>query len=128
MLARLISAGQVVLVYYSGNIYLFYRGQVYSRPMASGLEGLPEHCGMVYCPIWALVDADYEGQGPQAGSSPGTWPVQVTSPNPIRWKSWSKQNGATLLGMPLWNMEELMEGYVFSLFSLSAIDPGYFIR
>ena len=33
-----------------------------------------------------------------------------------------------LLGMPLWNMEELMKGYAFSLFSLSATDLGHVVR
>ena len=32
-----------------------------------------------------------------------------------------------LLVMSLWDMEELMEGYVFNLFPLSGIDPGHVI-
>jgi len=128
MLAQLISAGQVVLLYQSPKIYLFYRGEVYSRNGSDGFCCLPRRLWMEYCPIWALIDGDYEGQGPSLGGNPAIWPIQATSPKPQRWKGWSKQNRVTLIGMPLWNMEELVEGYVFSLFSLSAIDPGHVIR
>lgn len=41
MLARLISAGQVVLLYDSTSILLFYRGKVYSRAAPTGFVFLP---------------------------------------------------------------------------------------
>ena len=44
------------------------------------------------------------------------WPIQTASQNHIRWASWRKQFGAALFGMPLWNIKELMEGYVSSSF------------
>jgi len=128
MLARLISAGQVVLLYQSPVIYLFYRGEVYSRTKSEGFHFLPQRLWMGYCPIWALIDGDCDGQEVSLGGNPYIWPIHVTSPNPKRWKGWVKQNTASLLGMPLWNVEELVEGYVFSLFSLSAINPGHVIR
>ncbi len=126
MLVRLISARQVVLLCNSTAVHLFYRSQVYSRLMMVGcFEDLPQRKGAPYCPIWALIDVDYQGHGPPISSSSNIWPIQSSSPNPIRWKHWKKQNGAAMLGLPLWKMEELMEGHVFGLFSLSTIDPGH---
>jgi hypothetical protein len=126
MLVRLISAKQVVLLCDSFYTYLFHRGQVYGRLMASGLGNLPRY-RKAYCPVWALIDMDFEERGPSIISSSNIWPIQASPPKPILWKSWSKQFGAALLGMPLWDMEELMEGYVFSFFSLSAINPGHVV-
>jgi len=124
MLARLISLHQVVLLCTSDDVHLFYCGQVYFRPTVSGFRGLPRHEWIEYCPIWALFDVDFKDHGPPIAAESNIWPIQASSPNPIRWKAWSKQTGAALLGMPLWNMDELMGGYVFSLFSFSPIDPG----
>ena len=128
MLARLISAHQVVLLYSNFKVHLFYHGQVYTRPAESGFDYLPRHQKTRYCPIWALIDVDSRDQGPPITPDDNIWPIQMSCPNPVRWKSWRKQNRAVLLGMPLWNMEELMEGYVFSQFSFSAIDPGHAVR
>jgi len=127
MLARLISAGQVVLLCGSLKIYLFYQGRVYMRLTQFGIESLPKRRGK-YCPVWALIDVDFNDRGPPLSSTSNVWPIQASSPNPIRWKSWRKQYGAAELGMPLWNKKELMAGYAFSLFSLSAIDPGHVVR
>ena len=125
MLVRLISAGQVVLLYDPPKIYLFYRGRVYSRLAMYGFAELPGRRRMVYCPMWALIDTDMKNEEPPIPSSPVIWPVQAISPRPALWKPWSNQTEACLSGMPLWDMEELMKGYVFSLLSLSAIDPGH---
>jgi len=123
MLVKLISAGQVVLLYNPPEVYLFYHGQVYSRLAKDGFESLPKHRRMTYCPIWALIDGDYGSQGLPIGLSPVTWPVYASSPSPTRWTPLLEQNGATLLGMPLWNMEELLQGYVLP----SAINLGHVI-
>ena len=127
MLARLISAGQAVLLCGSFNIYLFYQGQVYMRLTQFGIDDLPIRREK-YCPVWALIDVDFNDRGAPLDSTSNAWPIQASSPNPIRWKSWRKQYGAAELGMPLWNKKELMAGYVFSLFSLSVIDPGHVVR
>jgi hypothetical protein len=55
------------------------------------------------------------------------WLIQASSPKPVQWRVWAKQRKAALLGMPLWNMGELMEGYVFGLFSLYLINLGYVV-
>ena len=119
MLARLLAACQVVVMCDNSDVYLFYCGQVYSRPAKSGFWNLPTRKGAWYCPIWALIDVDYQSQEPPIPSEPSIWPIQASSQNPARWKSWSKQNGAPMLGMPLWSEEELMSGCAFSMFSLS---------
>jgi len=124
MLLWLISARQVVLLCDNNKVYLFYCGQVYFRPTETGFEDLPVRIRASYYPLWTLIDVNYENHGPPINAGSNIWPIQTSSPNPSRWKSWRKQNGAALLGMPLWNTEELMEGHVFNLFSLPAIDSG----
>jgi len=128
MLVRLISIGQVVLLYNFPKIYLFYRGKVYFQLATSPFLGLPKRKLMGYCPIWALIDVDMKSEEPPMPYDSVIWPIHATSPKPDRWKAWSKQARAALLGMPLWSAEELVQGYVFNLFPLSAIDPGYAIR
>jgi len=112
MLAQLISAQEVVLLCDSVEILLFFRGRVYYRPTNSGFVFLPRPPVGLYYPIWTLVDVNtlYE---PPIQESWKIWPVQTSSPNPIRWRYWSKHNKAALLGIPLWNMQELISGYVF---------------
>ena len=122
MLVQLITARQVVLLSDGGGVYLFYRGQVYSRPPEAGYQNLPENRQTSYSPVWALINTDSVERGPTIERRFNIWPIQASSPNPIRWKAWTKQLGAALLGMPLWTMEELTTGYALSLFSLSVID------
>ena len=117
MLARLISAHQVVLLCGNAKIHLFYRGQVYYQPAESDFtlpRSLYDH------PIWSLIDVDFKDREPPESITGirSVWPIQTSSPNPVRWKYWSKQAEAAILGMPLWTMEELVKGYVFNLFPL----------
>ena len=125
MLARLISAHQVVLLCDNSELHLFYRGQVYYQSTESYIT-LPQSP----YPIWSLIDVDFQDRGPPCDITGNldVWPIQTSSPKPVRWQCWSKQIDAAILGMPLWTMEELIEGYVFSLFPLSAIDPGHVVR
>ena len=125
LLARLLSVRQVVLLYTNAETYLFYRGQAYSRPTGPRLKHLPTRTIERYCPIWMLIDMDDANRGPHIGKRLNIWPIQASSPNPTRWRVWKKQYGAFLFGMPLWSMDELIAGYVFSLFPLSAINPCY---
>ena len=128
MLARLIQAGQVVLLCDASRTHLFYKGQAYSRSTVPNFDNLPMHLKMPYYPIWALIDVDHKSTEPPISTTRSVWPIQTSSPNPTQWKSWRKQYGAALLGLPLWDTEELMQGCVLSLFSLSAIDPGHGVR
>ena len=127
MLAQLISPRQVVVLCDNFKAYLFYSGQVYSRSMALDLEALPNHPQIDYFPIWALIDADLRSHELPFTYELNIWPIQASSPNTTRWKAWSKQFGAAVLGLPLWNMGELMKGCVFGVFSLSSIDPGHVV-
>lgn len=123
MLARLISARQTVILCDNADVHLFYRGQVYHRTGPS-LGSLPSHKLLRSCPVWMLIDADLGSQGPPITRSSNVWPIHASSPSPDRWKSWKKQLKAVSLGMPKWNMDDLIQGCVFGLFSLSATDPG----
>ena len=130
MLARLLSLRQVVLLCDNIDIYLFYRGKVYhTEKFTSGI--LPtKRPGIEYCPIWGLIDVDSENQAPPASITSGVdiWPIQTSSPKPDRWHTWIKYTQGAVLGMSLWNVRELMSGYVFNLFIYSAIDPGHVAR
>ena len=117
MLVRLIATRQVVLLCDNSNAYLFYSGQVYRHPMGNSVFwNLPTHKNIPYCPILTLIDVDYDNMGPPMSSSSNIWPIQASSPNRIQWRSWAKQNKAIVLGMPLWSIDELTEGYVCSPF------------
>jgi len=122
MLTRLFSARQVVLLCNTPFAFLFYRGKVYRRSAEFGFWDLPENPNRRYCPILALIDMGYKDKGPHLERGVGVWPIQASS-NPAQWKHWVKQNKAATLGMPLWSTEELMRGYVSSLFppSLAAM-------
>ena len=121
MLARLILARQVVVLCDNGSNYLFYAGTVYSRPADDGgFKNLPTNQNVRYFPVWALIDVDYENKGPSVGSR-NVWPIQTCPPYPSRWKAWCKQNGAAVLGMPLWTSQELVKWYAFSLLPLSTM-------
>lgn len=111
MLARLISARQVVLLCDSLQVHLFYRGQAYSRSTESGFKNLPSlhHQGRNQ-PIWTLISVDYDDRGPRIKRKSNIWPVQVSPPKPVRWEKWSRRRKAALLGMPRWTKEELNEG------------------
>jgi len=113
MLAQLISAHEVVLLCDSDQILLFFRGKVYYRPIDSGFRFLPRPPATVYYPIWALVDVT-DLKEPPIPESSTIWPVQTSSPNSVRWNAWRKRNRAALLGMPLWNLHDLMMGYVLA--------------
>ena len=125
---RLISARQVVLMCLASVVYVFYQGQVYSRPVTSDyFYNLPVLKEAGYYPLWTLIDMGAKEEEPPLNKNIRVWPIQVAPPNPVRFKSWRRRYGAPLLGMPLWNMEELMQGYVFSWLFLSATDPGLVI-
>jgi hypothetical protein len=128
MLARLVSARQVVVLCDNFELHLLYQGQAYSRPTTSGVKFLPKHSKTPYCPIWALIDVDFKGEGAPIVANSNVWPIQASSPNPVRWKFWAKQFSPALWGVSLWDMEELNQGCVFGFSPLSAFDPGHVVR
>ena len=110
LLAWLISAQQVVLLSTAPTVLLFYQGKVYQRE-AAFFTYIPTH---KFFHAWALIDADFKAQEVILNPRHNIWPIQASSPQPTRWQGWGKQFKAALLGMPLWNMEELKEGYVIA--------------
>ena len=116
MLAWLLSKQQVVILCNNALQYLFYRDKVYSRPTALGFVHLPYHPGHPRRSVWGLIDIDFDDRGPPINSDLTIWPIQATSPKSIRWKSWRKQLDGAMWGMPLWSLEELIEGYASSSF------------
>ena len=114
LLVWLISSRQVVLLYTNSTVRLFYDGQVYSQ---SKFENLPQNQHTEYFPIWTLIDADFLKQEHPLGRGQNVWPIQASCSNPDRFDAWHKQFGAAVFGMDVWDMPELMAGYVFSLFS-----------
>jgi len=124
LLAWLLSAHQAAILCDNDFIYLFYHGKVYSRPAVSAFKNAPRHKTSPYYPIWTLIDMDFRDREAPVDDDLNIWPVQASPPNPIRWKSWRKQLGGALLGMPLWNREDLVHGYVLNLFSPFTINPG----
>ena len=124
LLVWLLSANQVAIWCDPDSIYLFYHGVVYSRPTASRFVNLPRHNTSDYYPIWAPIDMDSEKKEPPVRPNHAIWPVQASSPNPVRWEIWFKYLNGSKLGMPQWNRADLARAYVFDLFSLSVINTG----
>ena len=124
MLARLISANQVILLSTGSTLFLFYQNEVHKRE-TTYFTCLPTHQINQDYPIWTLINVDALRQAPLIDSTHMIWPIQASSPNPSRWKTWSKQRNAAELGMPLWDVDELMAGYVLVF---SVVSPNHIIR
>ena len=108
MLVRLMAADQVVLLLNASGLRLFYRGKVYIRPAIYGFCSIPKHnTGYL---IWTLVDVDSWNEGPPLDPNLNLWPIQANDPNPRQFASLVKRYRARVLGMPLWSMEELIQG------------------
>ena len=112
MLIRLLLADQVVLLVNPDMSFLFFDGHVYSHPTQNAFRTLPRHRKIRFCPVWALIDMDSEESGPPINDDSLIWPIQASSPKPVRWRAWVKQAMAGRFGMPLWTIEELIGGYV----------------
>ena len=110
MLAWLIAAQQVVVLYYNDIAWLFFRGKVY-QPSSRAFRNLPQY-RKGYYPIWTLIDMDSKTPPPLEMNGSNVWPIQATPPNPDRWEVWAKYLNPRQLGMPLWTEAELIEGYV----------------
>ena len=113
LLAQLISTGEVVLFCNSVRILLFFCGKLYRRLTISGFECLPKPPLGTKHSIWTLIDLG-DPKGPPVTASQDIWPVQTSSPNPIRWVNWVKEYNAPMLGMGLWSIEELKQGFVLA--------------
>ena len=108
LLARLVSARQVVLFGDKTEFHLFYRGEVYKKARIGDLPKLFRN--MCFQPAWALIDGDCMTEVPFTMSD-RIWPILATYPQPIGRGSWCRQLSAPIWGMPKWNFEELMAWY-----------------
>ena len=95
---ELLSYQQVVLLCDSTEMLLLICGNVYSRPMRDGFKFLPTRQGGGYCPIWALINMDFEDEDPPLTATSNIWPILAPSPSPTRWKRWAKYNDRALWG------------------------------
>jgi len=116
MLVRLISARQVVFLLSRHRVTLFYAGQAYYRSATNAFLYIPSPVGKNEHYAWALIDLDCLNSEPPLDGTTQVWPIQASSPNPVRWKLWSKQSSTAIWGLPLWTMDELMLGCVFRSF------------
>ena len=69
---------------------------MFSQPAKSGFKYPPQRPG--YCPIWALIDVPDQDSGLAFRLASNIWPIHVSPPDPILWKSWHKQSKAALWG------------------------------
>ena len=113
LLAQLISTKEVVLLCDSNRILLFFYDGLYHRLTSSGFNFLPKPPSGKNHDIWTLIDTG-DLKEPPITESLHIWPVQTSSPNPIRWSNWVKHNKAALVGLPQWEMDELKKGFVLA--------------
>lgn len=110
LLVRLLNMKQVVLLhalrdspllFYHGTVYNGKNAQIFTLPTPpSHLESHPF--------IWSLLDLGMPDDAPGLAVDPSVcFPVQTSSPNPLRYKLWRKERGALYTGFPLWDPEEL---------------------
>jgi len=98
-----------VLFYYKSSLLLFYDNSVYERTHESAK--LPFHRG--HLAIIALLDTDNQTDAPPSicvDRDRDTFPIHATSPNTSRYRFWSQRRSATIIGMPLWSRDELIQG------------------
>lgn len=110
-LARLIQMKtEVIMFTFEGDVYLFLGEAVFiagqDRPLI-----LPEEVtGKL---IISLIDTDATiMQPPNLATASRVFPVHATSPNPDRYRFWAKSRHAVIVGMPLWTVHEIQNGYV----------------
>jgi len=73
MLARLISARQVVLLYITSKVFLFYHDKVYSRPTRDGFRGLPVHQEATSGQSRRLLRTPFDGSRGGSRTMPLCW-------------------------------------------------------
>jgi len=112
MLVRLISERQVIVQFNGTATTLFKAGEVYIY-QGSGFAYVPVPREQSVIPVWTLIDVDSGETGAPLTEDLLIWPIQASSPKPVRWRSWSKQFRSAIWGLPLWTLEELVYGYVF---------------
>ncbi|KAF8522168.1 hypothetical protein BU17DRAFT_45229 [Hysterangium stoloniferum] len=107
LLVRLLQQKQIVLFSLDGDeLFLFFHDAVYVAdagrrtvpPMAKSSSGVF---------IWSLFDISARREPQRPLLSRYCFPIQTASPDPIRYKTWTKLTTALIAGLPLWTREEL---------------------
>ncbi|KAF9062822.1 hypothetical protein BDP27DRAFT_1427510 [Rhodocollybia butyracea] len=95
---------------------LFFDGKCYlpSTPSAFDLQMLPVPAKSNRNPVWYLVDMDQVKEEPKMDGRTTFFPVQSASPNPIRYRLWSRKRNARYFGLPLWDDDSLRRGLTFN--------------
>ena len=65
--------------------------------------------------IWSLFDTREKREPKEFLITFPCFPVQTTSPGPIRYKIWAKEQAPLLTGLTLWTRNELAQGYVLPI-------------
>jgi hypothetical protein len=122
-LVRLLQQKQVVLfLSRSGEeLYLFYHDGVHTIPTASLKDSdlpIPSTLSSDVF-IWSLFDIPERNEPNTLLVLPPCVPVQTTSPDPCRYKTWDKQRSPLFTALPLWTRNELAQGYVLPISSFS---------
>ena len=120
LLVRLLQQKQVILFSPDGEeVFLFYHNEVYTLRMeALSAYMLPQPIfSDVF--IWSLFDIREAREPKKFLVNYPCFPVQVTSPNPIRYKVWDKERMPLRTGLPLWTRDELAQGCVVPITFLS---------
>ncbi len=119
LLVRLLQLKQVVLFTLDNErLYLFYHKKVYTTyiPQLNAIQPelqLPKpKTSKVF--IWSLFDVRMEQEPELLLVRQPCFPVQAASPDPIRFKIWSKERSPLHFGLPLWTPKELAQAYVLS--------------
>ena len=104
MLICLIMRRELIAFYDGETTRLFHQNHVYKAQV--GAE-FPQNQM-----TWCLIDCDYRNDIPVyiVHSQSAVYPVQASSPNLTRYKSWIKQWSAEILGMQLWSEDDIFEG------------------
>lgn len=102
-------------------LYLFYHDGVHTIPTASLKDSdLPiPSTSLSDVFIWSLFDISERNEPNTLLVLPPCVPVQTTSPDPCRYKTWDKQRSPLFTALPLWTRDELTQGYVLPILSFS---------
>ncbi|KAF8525778.1 hypothetical protein BU17DRAFT_62351 [Hysterangium stoloniferum] len=108
LLVRLLQQKQNVLFSLDGRqLFLFFHDAVYLAK--AGMDPIPPTAKPLSPNvfIWSLFDISARQEPPFPLLSCYCFPVQTASPDPVRYKIWTKETTALIAGLPLWTREEL---------------------
>ena len=111
MLIKLLSKGYDVLFVFTGAQTVLYRGEQAYHPLA----GIPRNNVFAFLPsdvhAWAPALIDWGASVGEPGVTyTNCFPIQASSPDPVRYRAWFKKCNALRWGLPLWSLEELALG------------------